>query len=223
MKLKSAVLGLFLLVAFPAFAQNKATKSLTLIVNPGTVAISTATVPGGEVGFAYTTTIAASGGLSPYTFSVTTGSLPTGLNLASSTGILSGTPTASGSSTFTVQVADAETPAVVATQSYTLVVVPTLTITTTSLPAANIGVAYSGTLAATGGVTPYTWSITTGSLPSGLTLNSATGAITGTPTAAGTFTFTVTVTDSDTGVAQLIIKTKIQIAAVQTKTKGRSS
>lgn len=223
MKMKSLFLGIVLLAAFPAFAQNKATKSLSLVVNPGTVTISTATVPGGEVGFPYTTTIAASGGLSPYIFSVSAGSLPAGLSIASSTGVISGTPSVSGSNTFTVQVADAETPAVTATQSYTLVVVPTLTITTSSLPAANIGVSYSGTLAATGGVTPYTWSVTTGALPAGLTLNPATGAITGTPTAAGTFTFTVTVTDSDTGVAKLEIKAKIEIATTQTKMKGRSS
>lgn len=203
-----------LLLALPGISQDKASKSLTLTVNPGTVTISPTTIPNGMVGLSYSTTITASGGLSPYTFSVSSGTLPAGLTLAGSTGIISGTPTTAGPDTFTVQVADAETPAVTASQSYTITVVPTLTITTTSLAAANIGVSYTATLAATGGVTPYTWAVTTGSLPAGLTLNSATGVISGTPSSAGSFTFTVTVTDSATNVVKLQIKAKIEIASI---------
>ncbi len=74
---------------------------------------------------------------------------------------------------------------------------PPLTITTASLPGGQINVAYSQTLAATGGLTPYSWSISTGALPAGLTLNAATGAISGTPSAVGTSNFTVKVTDSE--------------------------
>ena len=73
-----------------------------------------------------------------------------------------------------------------------------LTITTSTLPNGTIGTAYSATLAASGGVTPYTWAITTGALPGGLTLNASSGAISGTPSTAGTTTFTVQVTDSAT-------------------------
>ena len=69
------------------------------------------------------------------------------------------------------------------TVNLTLTIAPaTLVITTTSLPDGQINVAYSTTLAATGGTTPYTWSLTSGTLPSGLSLNASTGAITGTPT-----------------------------------------
>jgi hypothetical protein len=79
----------------------------------------------------------------------------------------------------------------------TLTVQPApLTITTTSLPAGTLGAAYSATLAASGGTQPYTWSVTGGSLPGGLTLGASTGAITGTPNTSGTFNFTVQVADS---------------------------
>ena len=77
-----------------------------------------------------------------------------------------------------------------------------LSITTTSLPGGVVGSAYSRTLAATGGVTPYTWSVSSGSLPAGLALDSSTGTISGTPTAAGTSTFSVTATDSGTSPGQ---------------------
>ncbi|MHC4714860.1 MAG: putative Ig domain-containing protein [Planctomycetota bacterium] len=73
---------------------------------------------------------------------------------------------------------------------------PDLEITTTSLPNGTVDVAYSETLAATGGVTPYTWSVISGSLPSGLSLASSTGVISGTPTTEETQNFTVQVTDS---------------------------
>jgi uncharacterized protein YjdB len=71
-----------------------------------------------------------------------------------------------------------------------------LVIGTTSLASGTVNTAYTATLAATGGTTPYTWSITGGSLPGGLSLNASTGAITGTPSATGTFSFTAKVTDS---------------------------
>ncbi|MGA8539652.1 MAG: Ig domain-containing protein, partial [Terriglobales bacterium] len=146
-------------------------------------------------------TLAATGGITPYSWAVTTGSLPTGLTLNAATGAISGTPTASGTATFTVAVTDSETPTAktAISSSLTIVVNPALSVTTTSLPAGVIGTAYAGaTLAAAGGVSPYTWSVTTGTLPAGLTLNAATGAISGTPSGnvTGTDTFTVTATDS---------------------------
>ena len=74
--------------------------------------------------------------------------------------------------------------------------VDALTVTTTSLPAAAGGQPYSASLAAVNGVAPYSWSVSSGSLPPGLTLNSSTGQISGTPDVAGTYSFTVTVKDS---------------------------
>jgi hypothetical protein len=87
------------------------------------------------------------------------------------------------------------------TGSTTLTVQAPLTITTTSLPNGQTGSAYSASLAASGGVAPYTWSITTGSLPAGVNLNASTGALTGTPTAGGSFALTFQVRDSATTAA----------------------
>jgi hypothetical protein len=80
----------------------------------------------------------------------------------------------------------------------------TLSVNTTSLPAATYGEPYSARLRATGGAGTYTWAVTTGSLPSGLILSSTTGIISGTPTAAGTSSFTITVSASAGGSAQQI-------------------
>jgi hypothetical protein len=84
-----------------------------------------------------------------------------------------------------------------------------------------VGTAYSATLAASGGTTPYTWSITAGSLPAGLTLQASTGVINGTPTTAGTYNFTVQVSDSLTGTSSKDLS--ITIAATQGSTIGLST
>jgi prepilin-type N-terminal cleavage/methylation domain-containing protein len=175
---------------------NTGTQALSITVNSA-VTITTTSLPNGEVNVAYSQTLAATGGVTPYTWSISSGSLPNGLSLNSSTGAITGTPTTAGTYSFTVKVTDSASPTPgTATKALSITVNTAVTITTTSLPNGTHGVAYSQTLAATGGVTPYTWSISSGSLPNGLSLNSSTGAITGTPTTAGTYSFTVKVTDS---------------------------
>ena len=170
---------------------------------PPIFSVTTASLPGGTVGTVYSQTLTASGGTSPYTWSISVGTLPAGLNLNSTTGVISGTPTAAGTVNFTVMATDSATPAATAIKalSITVATTPALTVTTASLPGAVTGTAYSQTLAGSGGTTPYTWSVSVGTLPAGLSLNSTTGVISGTPTATGTVNFTVMATDSATPAA----------------------
>ena len=159
------------------------------------VSISTTALSNATVGTAYSATIVAINGTQPYSFTVTMGALPTGLALSTG-GVISGTPTTSGLVGFTVTVADAT--GAKATASFGLTVnvgAAVLGITTASLPAGTVGVAYSGQLAAANGSAPYSYAVTAGALPLGLTM-SAGGAITGSPTTAGPVSFTVTVTDA---------------------------
>jgi hypothetical protein len=165
-----------------------------------TLSLATSSLPGGTIGAAYSATLQATGGTASYSWSITAGSLPVGLSLNASSGAISGTPTTSGTSTFTVQVKDANSNT--ATKSLSIAIaasVQPLTITTTSVPNGSTNTAYSAFLFAGGGTTPYTWSISSGSLPTGMTLSSA-GDITGVPTTAGTSSFTAKVTDSSSPV-----------------------
>jgi hypothetical protein len=174
--------------------------------SPPPLVITTSSLPAGTVNQPYSTTLQATGGTPPYTWSVVSGSLPNGLQLNSLTGNISGTPAATGTFTFTVQVADSQSPVTTNARQLTMVVdlapVSPPNITTTSLPNGRVTVAYSQTLQATGGTLPYTWSLASGALPKGLTLNSATGVISGAPSKKGTYSFVVRVRDSQSTPAE---------------------
>jgi large repetitive protein len=165
-----------------------ASQTFTITIAAGPLTITTATLPNGALGVAYSASLAATGGTGGVTWSVS--GLPGGLT-ATSAGAISGTPTASGS--FTVSVTATDSKGVTASKSYTVTIaaVP-LVITTTSLANPTAGAAYSASVAASGGVQPYTFSAS--GLPAGLSISAA-GAITGTTTAAGTASVTVTVKD----------------------------
>ena len=180
-----------------------ATQSISLS-GTGTGSLSftqpaTTTLAAGTVGAAYTTvTFQATGGTSPYHYAISGGALPAGMSL-SAAGLLTGTPTAGGTFSFTVLVTDAES--VTGSQTYSLTIhPPTITVSpaTATLPAAVPGSPYSQTFTASGGIGPYTYTLI-GALPAGLSLSEA-GILSGTPTApGGPYTFTVTATDSSTG------------------------
>ncbi len=252
--------------------------------NPGQLSITISQLPNGQVQVSYQVTLAASGGVTPYAWSITAGQLPPGLTLGATTGQISGTPTQSGSFSFTVTVRDSSTPTPqgsaktlsitttsatgpnissisptsgpssggtsvtitgtnfvsgatvlfggaaatgvtvssatqirattpahsagavdvqvrnpdgqTATRTGGFTFIAPLQITTASLPGGAVGASYSATLAATGGVSPYSWSVVSGQLPPGLSLQATTGQISGTPTQAGAFSFTIQVRDS---------------------------
>ena len=173
-----------------------ATKAMSITVNPATLTVTTSNLPAGTVGIAYNGSLTASGGTGAIAWSVRVGSLPAGLTLGASTGVISGTPTAAGTSNVTIKATDSASPAQTATKALSIVVTAPLSVTTTSLPSGTVGTAYSATLQSTGGTGAITWSVSVGSLPAGLSLNASTGTISGTPTAAGPSNFTVKATDS---------------------------
>jgi hypothetical protein len=177
---------------------NTVTGPVAITVNPATSTLTLSSPPNATVGVPYTGTIGVSGGTAPYSCSLVSGTLPAGLSLGAGCTV-TGTPTTVGSSTVTVKATDSATPTantVTGPVTITVSAVQTLSLTG-SLPNAVVNVPYSQTLTATGGVTPYTYTITAGALPAGLSLSSSTGTISGTPTQVGASSFTVTVTDTE--------------------------
>ncbi len=150
--------------------------------------ITTTALPNGTAGTTFNATLVATGGTTPYRWSITSGALPAGLTLATATGVISGTPTAAATnSSIGFSLTDSGTPAQTQAVTLTLTIAPSaLGITTTALPNATVGVAYNSTLAASGGTAPYSWGLTSGALPAGLSLTASTGLLSGTPTSAVT-------------------------------------
>ena len=154
-------------------------------------------------GTSFTNAMTATGGTPPYSWQVATGALPGGISLNSTTGMLAGTPTTSGSFVATIQVTDSrsQTAQKAITFAVTDTALPPVVISTATLTPATKGAPFNQQLSATGGKPPYTWTVTSGALPGGLALAAATGIISGTPSAAGSFTFIVTATDSESRIA----------------------
>lgn len=171
--------------------------SASIVVNP-TVAITTLALPEWTETLAYSQTIATTGGTGAKTFAVATGTLPAGLNLNSTTGVIDGTPEtgSAGDYPITIEVTDAS--GAVASQAYTLtinaVTLGSLTFKQWSINRAG----FIGTIAASTGTGTPSLQLTSGLLPIGLTPTLSNGVIsfTGTPAVAGTYTFTLQLTDS---------------------------
>lgn len=171
----------------------KATAPITLTQG---VSITTTALPDGVVGVGYSQALGAVNGTAPLNWTLAAGSgpLPTGLSVSSG-GLISGTPVAAGTFSFTIQVTDSGSPPTSDTQALSLRVVDPLAISTSSLLDGDVGVAYSQTLAATGGTSPFTWGLAAGALPPGLSLASS-GVLSGLPASPGTFNFTPQVVDA---------------------------
>jgi len=165
---------------------------------PASLSITTQSLPDGKLNVPYSATLAATGGTLPYTWSLNNGSLPTGLTLNSTSGLVSGVPTATAAAmALTFTVTDAANSAQTNSANLTLTIAKGMSITTTSLPNGQVGSAYATTLSASGGTAPVSWALSGGTLPAGLMLNATTGTISGTPTATAAQTpLTFTATDS---------------------------
>jgi subtilisin-like proprotein convertase family protein len=178
-----------------------------IVVNPANIALANA-------GTAYSQSFTQTGGSAPVSFGIT-GTLPLGLTFTPA-GLLSGTPTQAGTFPITITVLDAQN--CLGMRSYTLVV-GTLAITTSTLPEGRLHLPYAQNLTASGGSIPYVWSLFSGALPPGLTVNSA-GSITGTPTQPGTFSFTLRVTDNQSLTSQKAFTLKVNRSTVRADFDG---
>jgi hypothetical protein len=166
---------------------NTASATFTISITIQPLVITTNSLPDARADADYSAGFSASGGVPPYKWSGGGG----GLSI-SSDGSLTGKPAATGSISITVQVTDSKGTSV--SKQFTLNVTTTaLTITSTGLPDGTVGLPYSQTVAASGGAPPYAWG---GSLPAGLSIDPASGAISGTPSVSGPASLTVTVQDN---------------------------
>ena len=175
-------------------AGSPVTVSKVVAIRIGTGIVIGGSLPPGENGIAYSSGLSASGGTAPYTWTVPSGTLPTGTSINSSTGVISGTPSAPGVFTFTVRATDsASVPQDFPTS---ITIAAAVDISTSTFPGGIVGVFYSAGPTRTGGVAPFTYSISSGAIPAGCNFAPTSGFVTGTPTTSATYTFHVTVVDA---------------------------
>ena len=203
----------FTYAAKDAYSTSTAARVDITVAAP-TLAMTTASLPAAQASTPYAQTLGTSGGIGPYSYSVTSGGLPAGL-LLSTTGELAGTPTQVGTFNVTITVTDSSTGKgpFAASQPYSLQVgAAQVKLDQSVLPSASGGHAYLETLTASGGSAPYRFAVTTGQLPAGLSLASS-GDISGEPEAAGSYTFTVEATDANGFSATQPLTLKVELTA----------
>jgi hypothetical protein len=164
-------------------------------VNCLPVTVNPTSVAAGLVGTAYSQTLTGSGGMAPYSFAVTAGTLPAGLTL-STAGVISGTPTTSNGAGVNVTITATDAYGCSGSRVYPIKICPVISLAALN-PTLTIGSAYSSSAAASGGTAPYVYALASGTLPAGLSLNTSTGAVTGTPTSGTSQTFTISATDAN--------------------------
>ncbi len=169
-----------------------ATRDCTIQIAPA-LRILTTQLPAGLVGAEYSASIAVTGGVPPYSYIINGGSLLQGLTLAPSTGIISGSPTRAGSASVTIRVSD--TLSGLADRLFMIAVSADIAVSACPASTAVVGETYASELTATNAQAPLTWSVVSGSLPAGLSLNPATGQIAGSLTMTGTSNFSIQVQD----------------------------
>ena len=171
----------------------------TTITIPAALSVTSTSLGAASVGVGYSTALTASGGITPYTWTLSSGTLPASISL-SSAGVLSGTPMAGDVGTYNLTFTATDSgnaTALTASQALSLSIspAPALAFTTTTLATATYKTAYSATIAATGGAGTLSYSLASGTLPAGLTL-SASGTLSGSATVTGTFPFSVKAADA---------------------------
>jgi hypothetical protein len=191
------------------------TGSGILSVTCPVVTVQPATIPGATLGAPYGVAFTQSGGVSPASFGLT-GGLPTGMTFTAATATLSGTPTQGGSFPFTVNVTDAA--GCIGSRAYTLVVsCPPLSVNPLTLPTGKINAAFTQVFTGSGATSPLTFS-QTGTLPAGLSFNTGSATLSGTPTQSGAFLVTVGITDAFACTASRTYNLAIADAAALTPT-----
>jgi len=218
--------GTFPITVQATDAQSQtAQKAITILVVAPPLEVATPSLPSGVAGMPFNAQLTATGGKPPYTWSVTVGALPGGLNLNSATGIISGTPNAAGNFGFTVTATDSESRTASKGLSITVIPPPLRIDVTPSIQGVR-GTPLNYQPTASGGTPPYTWSMA-GALPAGLSFSASTGAVSGTATASGTFNISITVRDQASAIASGPLQIRIvepalvpQITSVKYK-KGK--